>query len=106
MRQIIEISIQNGVVPILATKPDDIEGDGRLNAAIARLAQEYELPLWNYWLAVQSLPGGGLQDDEVHITWAPNRFDDPQAMQKGWPVRNLTALQALDAVWRAVQASD
>jgi hypothetical protein len=23
-------------------------------------------------------------------------------MQAGWPVRNLTALQAIDAVWQAV----
>jgi len=100
MRNIIEQLIANGVIPILSTKADDLEGDGSLNATIARLAVEYEIPLWNYWLAVQPLPSKGLQTDSVHITWAPNRFDDPQAMQKGWPVRNLTALQVLDAVWR------
>jgi hypothetical protein len=26
-------------------------------------------------------------------------------MQSGWPVRNLTALQALDAVWRGVASA-
>ena len=102
IRRIIEFSIENGVVPILATKADDEEGDGSINATIAVLALEYEIPLWNYWLAVQPLPDHGLQDDQAHITWGPNRFDDPLAMEKGWPVRNLTALQVLDAVWRAV----
>ena len=102
MRRIIEYSIENGVVPILSTKADNDEGDGSINAMIANLANEYEIPLWNYWLAVQPLPDHGLQDDGAHISWGANRFDDPQAMQKGWPVRNLTALQVLDLVWRAV----
>lgn len=101
MREIIETLLEDGVVPIVSTKADDLEGDGSLNATLARLAVEYEIPLWNYWLAVQSLPNQGLQEDGVHITWAPNRFDDAQAMEKGWPVRNLTALQVLDVVWRA-----
>lgn len=103
MRRIIEFFIDNGTIPILATKADNLEGDGSINATIAHLAYQYEIPLWNYWLAVQPLPAAGLQDDGAHITWAPNRFDDPEAMQKGWPVRNLTALQILDAVWKAVQ---
>jgi hypothetical protein len=102
MRRIIEFSIEKGVVPILATKADNEEGDGSINATIAALAHEYDIPLWNYWLALQPLPDHGLQDDQAHITWGPNRFDDPQAMEKGWPMRNLTALQVLDAVWQAV----
>jgi hypothetical protein len=102
MRRIIEFSIESGVVPILATKADNEEGDGSVNATIADLAHEYGIPLWNYWLAVQPLPDHGLQDDAAHITWGPNRFYDPKAMEKGWPVRNLTALQVLDKVWQAV----
>lgn len=102
MRQIIEYSLQHGVIPILSTKADNLEKDGSINTTIARLAQEYRVPLINYWRAVQSLPDQGLQDDAVHITWGPNRFNDPEVMQAGWPVRNLTSLQALDAAWRAV----
>jgi hypothetical protein len=102
MRTIIEYTIAQGVVPILSTKADDLEGDGNINAVIAELAREYQIPLWNYWKAVQGLPNGGLQEDDAHITWAPNRFNDQQAMRAGWPVRNLTALQVLDIVWRYV----
>jgi hypothetical protein len=105
MRRIIEYSLTQGVVPILATKADDREGDGSINATIARLASEYDIPLWNFWLAVQSLPDHGLQEDGSHITWGANRFDDRLAMQRGWPLRNLTALQALDVVWRSATAS-
>ena len=105
MRKIIEFSIENGVIPILSTKLDNLEGDGSINATIARLALEYEIPLLNYWLAAQPLPNHGLQEDGAHITYGQNRFDNPQMMEQGWPVRNLTALQALDAVWRAATAA-
>ncbi len=103
LREIIEYSIEQGIIPVLSTKADNLEGDGSLNATIHRLAQEYQVPLWNYWLAVQPLPDQGLQDDGAHITFAGNRFDDPSAMEKGWPWRNLTALQVLDAVWQSLE---
>jgi hypothetical protein len=105
MREIIEYSIDHGVIPILATKADNTEGDDAINATIARLAYEYEVPLWNFWRAVQELPDQGLQEDGVHLTWGPNRFDDPKLMQLAWPVRNLTALQTLDAIWRVIQSN-
>ena len=105
MRKIIEFSIESGVIPILSTKVDNAEGDDSINQKIAELALEYDMPLWNFWLAAQDLPDGGLQEDGVHLTWSGNRFDDPAAMQKAWPLRNLTALQTLDAVWRAVSSS-
>ncbi len=102
MRKIIEFSISQGVLPVLATKADNLEGDGSINATIARLAQEYDVPLWNYWRAVQGLPSGGLQEDGAHLTFGNNTFGDAAAMQKGWPVRNLTALQTLAVVLETV----
>lgn len=104
MRKIIEFSIQSGVIPILATKADNQEGDHNINATIARLAWEYEIPLWNFWAAVNPLPDHGLQEDQVHLTWAGNSFDNPETLTKAWPIRNLTALQILNAVWEKVAA--
>jgi hypothetical protein len=89
-------------VPILYTKASNLEGDWSINATTARLAYEYDVPLWNFWRAVQPLPGHGLRPDGMHVTWGYNFFDDPVAMSNGWPWRNLTALQALEAVWGAV----
>jgi hypothetical protein len=110
MRQIIELSIQAGILPILATKADNLEGDHSINQTIARLAQEYDIPLWNFWLAVQPLPNHGVQPttpqgtpDLFHLTYG-NYYDFsvPEAKRSGWTVRNLTALQMLEAVWLAV----
>jgi hypothetical protein len=102
MRKIIEYSIQSGVIPILATKADNQEGDNSINQTIARLAMEYDVPLWNFWAAVYPLPDHGLQEDLAHLTWGSNAFDKPETLTKAWPLRNLTALQILNAVWEKV----
>jgi len=102
MRQILDVLLSANVVPILATKGDNLEGDHRLNRTVACLAQEYDVPLWNFWSAIQPLPNHGLQPDLEHLTYGITDFDDARAMQSAWTVRNLTALQALDAVWRGV----
>jgi hypothetical protein len=99
MRVIIETVVDSGAVPILATKADNIEGGHQINAAIARLAYEYDIPLWNFWRAVQPLPNHGLMEDGFHLTGSIY-FNGPENLKLGWPMRNLTALQAIDAVWR------
>ena len=102
LRQIITFTVESGVVPILATKADDLDG-GRFNRIVRALAAEYQLPLWDYRLAVEALPNHGLQADGAHLQWAPSYFDDPSRIWSGWQLRNLTALQALDRVWRGVR---
>jgi hypothetical protein len=104
MRVVIETSIRLGVLPILATKADNIEGSGQINDITRRLAAEYQLPLWDFWAAVQPLPGHGLASDGIHFTYSRPLFDDAWSMQHGWPWRNLTALLALDQVRRLAPA--
>jgi len=105
MRTILDRLVEQGILPILATKADNQEGGNKINAIISGLAYEYEIPLWNFWRAVQPLPFRGLQSDGAHLTWAKNYFDDPKAMENAWPWRNLTALQVLDKVWRTLHES-
>ncbi|MGA2489750.1 MAG: hypothetical protein ABSF99_06125 [Anaerolineales bacterium] len=99
MRIILDDTISKGIVPILGTKADDVEGDGSINATIARLALEYQLPLWNFWLAVQPLPEHGMVEPEHLNSVSYANFTDftiPNSLQYGMQVRNLTALQMLD----------
>lgn len=111
LRQIIEYSIDQGVVPIIATKADNLEGNYLINQTIAKLAQEYDIPLWNFWAAIQSLPNHGLiavdssgAVDMFHLTHSEGYYfyNDLAATQSGWSIRNLTALQALNAVKRGL----
>ena len=103
MRQILDQVIAHGAVPIIATKADNLEGDHRINGTIAKLAYEYDIPMWNFWAATDPLWRHGVSEDGFHLTVGHNDFNDRLAMRYGWPWRNLTALQAIDAVWNAVQ---
>jgi hypothetical protein len=105
LRKIIEQSLAQGVLPVLTTKADNLEGDQQLNRTIVALAYEYDIPLWNYWLAVQPLPNHGLQADGAHLTHAPNHFEVADALESAWPVRNLTALQVLEVVMQALRVT-
>ncbi len=93
MREILDYLIEHGVVPILATKADNVEGDHSLNYTTAKLAYEYDLPLWNFWLAVQDLPYNGMdmeRNDGFHISY------------QAWTTRSYSALKTLDRMWRSV----
>ncbi len=103
-RRVVDMIIGNGVVPILSTKADNAEGDESINQAIVRVAYEYELPLWNYWAAVQPLKDKGLRSPE-HLSVSPVGYTNfaGDNLAYGWSVRNLTALQTLDVVRRALE---
>ena len=103
LRAVIDAAIAKSVLPVLTTKADNLEGDYRLNLITAKLAYEYDIPLWNFWRAVQDQPDHGLQEDLSHLTFAPNDFSDPQNLTRAWPVRNLTALEVLDAIRKSIQ---
>ena len=105
MRRVLDRIIETGALPIIATKADNLEGDHSINATIAQIAYEYDIPLWNFWAAVQPLSNHGLTSDNFHLTFARNFFDDPVRMKSAWPWRNLTALQTLDAVRKGLNES-
>jgi hypothetical protein len=91
LRQIVDLLIAHGTLPILSTKADNVEGDNSLNLATARVAHDYDIPLWNFWRASNNLPNHGLDSrDNLHLA--------PVA----WGPRSYTALQVLDAFWRVL----
>jgi hypothetical protein len=102
MRRLLDTLIERGVLPILSTKADNLEGGDRFNQIVAQLAGEYHLPLWVFASAARALPGGGLADS-YHLSWGRAYYDTGFTPQRGWQVRNLTALQSLDAVWRGAR---
>lgn len=97
LRKIIGQLIDEGVIPILATKADNREKDERVNEDMALLASEYDLPLWNFWAAVSGLPNHGLytRDDrplqgDIYLT------------DEAKEIHRMTALETLNVVWRSV----
>jgi hypothetical protein len=97
LRKIILQLMDEGVVPILATKADNREKDERINRDMALLASEYDLPLWNFWAAVSDLPNRGLYTRKDRPLQGDIYLTDEAEM-----IHRNTGLEALDAVWRAV----
>jgi hypothetical protein len=64
LRMVLDRILETGALPILATKADNIEGDWKLDQAIAQVAYDYDLPLVNVWRAVQDLPNHGLETEK------------------------------------------
>ncbi|MEP0764597.1 MAG: hypothetical protein HRF48_17830, partial [Chloroflexota bacterium] len=91
-----------GVIPVLATIPADgnhsTEALAEYNRAIVEVASESDVPLWNLWRAMQER---GISDPfSVAPQGAGNLTD--AALSYGYNMRNLTALQTLQAVRQAV----
>ncbi len=100
MRQIVETVIDAGIVPILATKADRFEGGDNINNNIIReIAAEKQVPLMEFDLLAETIPGRGLSGDKVHLTYSePYDYTDPATFTFGYPVHNLAVLVTLDAV--------
>jgi hypothetical protein len=84
--------LEHGAVPVLVTKADNRERDERVNENYAALSAEFGVPLWNFWFSVQNLPNQGMEPGS-----------DMYLNQPGLETHRTGALQALDAVWRAVR---
>ncbi|HEX9029569.1 MAG TPA: hypothetical protein VF823_10385, partial [Anaerolineales bacterium] len=59
----------------------------------AQIAHDYNIPLWNLWLAVQDLPHHGLDPERK----------DVYLSTEAWDRRNFTALQTLEALREALK---
>ena len=103
MRHAIEYSIENGVIPVLVTKSDRLEGDNRHNETMRDLAQEYKIPLWDFDVVAGTLPDRGLGKDGIHLTsYAMNDYTAPVTLSFGYPLSDLTGLMMLDAIRQTV----
>jgi LysM repeat protein len=105
VRQVVEYAIQQGVIPVIGTKADRFEGPGNVNNNILRqIAADFQIPLWDFDAIAVTIPGRGLDIDNVHLTtFYAHDYTSPMAFQRGHGVHNLTALMVLDAVWREVK---
>jgi LysM repeat protein len=100
LRRIIEFSIEHGVIPVLGTKADRLEGSDQNNDILRALAEEYGVPLWDFGRVADTLPARGLLADGFHMNYVPPDYTTPAALQTGHSVQNLMALMALNTVWR------
>jgi hypothetical protein len=111
LRQIVQTSIDMGVIPVLSTIPPkriDADQTARVKAfndVIRAIAQQDDVPLWDYWAVMETAPNEGMSADGLHPSIPPDgatgRFST-ENLQYGYTLRNLTALQTLNVLWRQV----
>ncbi len=107
LTEVITLTLNYGVIPVLSTLPPQTISEGRAeimpdyNAVVLAVAQRNHVPVWNYWRALQPLPNLGLSEDGLHPSENADLGDSnftEAALQYGFPVRSLTALQVLAKV--------
>lgn len=111
LERIIDLTVSWGVIPVLSTfpnRPDAPDAAAALNQVVRELAAGRRLPLWDYAAALAPLPDQGLAWDHLHPS-SPEKSNQlavfsAENLQYGYVVRNLTALQILDRIWRTVDA--
>jgi hypothetical protein len=113
MSQIVNISIEMGIVPILSTipnRPDISQRVDMFNNIIRDIAQEQRLPLIDYYTLTQYLPNYGLTSDNVHPSVPSMGYEgtaifSDSNLRYGYTVRNLASLQALYSILAYLTAS-
>ncbi len=113
---LLAIAAQN-VIPVVSTLPPRLDGYGgthvaAFNEAVCSVAASLQLPLWDYWAALQGIDhpinlvlDDGRTPDLIHPAayqgGNAGHFTDA-ALQYGYNVRNLTALLVLEKIKRIV----
>jgi hypothetical protein len=99
VRMVVEKALEQGIVPIMATKADRFEGPDNVNNTLIRqLAADLQVPLLEFDLLANTLPDRGLSNDAIHLTFVPADYSLPETLQYGYPTHNLASLMILDAV--------
>src|SRR5258708_2071054 len=111
LRRLLDTTINDGILPVISTIPPkrlDPTNNAKVdqwNTIIRGIAQQYQIPLWDYWYAMQLAPNQGISDDNVHPSAPPDGAAgnfSPSYLSYGYNIRNLTALMVLNEIWRQV----
>jgi LysM repeat protein len=103
LQTVVDECIRQGVIPILGTKADRVDGPDDVNNGVVRqLAAQNAIPLWDFDQIARTMPGRGLGPDHIHLTiLLPLDYTLPEAFQHGHSADNLAALIVLQRVWQA-----
>jgi hypothetical protein len=106
MRALVEYTLDQGIIPILSTfsfSPAHPRADeaAEFNLILIRLADDYDVPLINLWLAARPLPRFGLEGDDIHMRLSGYRtvmLADGIETRFGGALRNLLSFCMLHEI--------
>ncbi len=107
MEDLVQFTIDQGVIPIIVTKADRHEGDPdkNINNTILRdIAAKFNVPLLDFDVVAGTMPNRGIDpQDGTHLTfYYAHDYSVPVAFTRGHAVHDLTSVIMLDDLWRAL----
>jgi hypothetical protein len=110
MNEIVEITVNQGIIPVLTTFPNHTEffwpESQAFNDVIRNIARREQIPLIELRDPAIALPHNGVTEDNFHLS---QKDSDQQVFgsdehQWGLALRDLLTLQMLDTIRRSVEA--
>jgi hypothetical protein len=105
MEDLVQFTIDQGVIPIIVTKADRHEGDPDKNinnTILKETAAKYNVPLLDFDAVAGTMPNRGIDPaDGTHLTfYYAHDYSVPVAFTKGHAIHDLTSVIMLDELWR------
>lgn len=111
LKQIVEISLDRGVIPVLSTvtyNPTNPGFEQKENAVVRQVAAAYNVPLWDLYATTYLMPNHGINESTAHLLVPPL----PAFFAEEWHIndfgavrRNLEALEVLHAIYTQVMGA-
>lgn len=113
LEKVVDTLLGKKIIPLISTIPpreNSASADARvplMNSVVRLVAAERKIPLMDFHLALENLPGKGIGPDGIHPNAAANACDfSASGLQHGYNVRNHLVLEALDEVRAALLTDD
>jgi hypothetical protein len=108
--QIVQESLAAGVIPVLSTfsvnpASETFNKSIEFNLRLVEIAQLYNIPIMNMWLAARPLPDFGLDIDNIHYFSMGYRniiFDSGFESWRGVTLQNLIAIRTLNEIFNTL----
>jgi hypothetical protein len=105
MEDLVQFTIDQGVIPIIVTKADRHEGDPdkNINNTILKdIAAKFNVPLLDFDVVAGTMPNRGIDPvDGTHLMfYYAHDYSVPVAFTKGHAIHDLTSVITLDKLWR------
>jgi hypothetical protein len=110
IRRLVDETLAEGVIPVLSTFSADPNmpywaQSVAFNTRLIEIADAYNIPIINLWLASRPINAFGLEGDGIHMKhWGTDTFrvDATFPAYSGAALRNLLALRMLDEIRRTI----
>ena len=109
MEELVQYTIDQGIIPIIVTKADRHEdGDhpekNTNNTILKETASKFNIPVLDFDAVAGTMPNRGIDpEDGTHLTfYYAHDYSVPEAFTKGHAIHDLTSVIMLDNIWRAL----